>query len=513
VGRALSTLELEGLEAFRTAVENGRLTVPETARRLASVRQILRPLFEGVALFAEHDVFPGRSEVGSTLLLWTAILFRPYPDPPDASQITTVWIDQMLQRLLMVERLSPRWVERKAHLLLQPLELSQGGYLAGYLVVKNLWIMAGQRSSRLKDSSLFLAYFISLVFDDYGLVRLLLDDEIEEESRAALMRDQVGTRLTLLIHSRDLDAHVAEYEAAIASQPSTGDLEGHYRSIFIDERDVQAQKAAASTRLQRFVPRTLDAAKADMFGVLHMSAVLHHSMMRLAVEDVEVDITGNGRCVVTSNGAQVFDDVAVAGLQPGAGPGVLALYYDSKSSKNALICTRGSDLAYVFLPDAMDDVDRRVLAGAVTLTVRTEPIISGLRAAIARDLVGTEDPDGWFAKTFPKSLEDMYWRFALGFVEQETTEACKDAMRADGFLELLGEEPQLVRALALLGLMSSCRFSNAAVGAAFADHDLDEVETRRALSASWRTWGFPLLGAEPGSDLPPDSKTHIFARV
>ena len=76
----------------------------------------------------------------------------------------------------------------KCDLLVSPLyvNIDKGGYLAGYLCVKAFRELAGARSALGKDPEFVYMYLINLLFNDLGLVDVLLARDVS--STAAVNR-------------------------------------------------------------------------------------------------------------------------------------------------------------------------------------------------------------------------------------------------------------------------------------------------------------------------------------
>lgn len=160
--------------------------------RYDSAMILLRPLVEGIALFMEFDVVPGDSSISSDLLTLVQMLFR---SPTEAGGRKSPLSDDRARELLFHARTS-ELIERKAHLLLSPLGLDAGGYLIGYLMVKNYWLSLAVKHERLWDRDLFAMYFIEYIFNDLGLVANILDPEHRDVFAVEALTNYLAGRLT-----------------------------------------------------------------------------------------------------------------------------------------------------------------------------------------------------------------------------------------------------------------------------------------------------------------------------
>jgi hypothetical protein len=157
--------------------------------RYETALRLLRPLSEGMALFAEHDAIPGHTRTISTPMTVTAGLYGRAL----AARGNAAWAQ--LPLVLAAGRVSRAHVRRKADLLLQPMTCRHGGYLPGYLLVKRLWSGACARSDMFFDSDFFLQYLRSHLFDDWRLVSVLLDESKRDIGALDAIQEQVASRL------------------------------------------------------------------------------------------------------------------------------------------------------------------------------------------------------------------------------------------------------------------------------------------------------------------------------
>jgi hypothetical protein len=140
--------------------------------RVEGLLHLMRPLAEGIALFGEFDAFPGDAKSISWVFRNTAIAFAEHV--PGSN---TLQVDQILHELLRRARQSQLGRQRKENLLMQGLTTHRGGYLPGYIFVKNLqFSLFGHLGSRkLLDSEFYLHFITYWFYNDFSLVKTLLD--------------------------------------------------------------------------------------------------------------------------------------------------------------------------------------------------------------------------------------------------------------------------------------------------------------------------------------------------
>ena len=108
--------------------------------------ELLRPITEGLALFAEHDVRPEGPFFYSAPITNLAVLNRRFLPLPETGAERPIVLSQddlssAVTSGLDALRRSNHGIQRKADLLSSPLDFKKKVYLGGYLAVRNLWFM------------------------------------------------------------------------------------------------------------------------------------------------------------------------------------------------------------------------------------------------------------------------------------------------------------------------------------------------------------------------------------
>lgn len=161
------------------------------------VLEWLRPLSEGLALFAEFDVIPDPAARSMSPPFDAALLhlFQLPQRLRDAGESASDAVRYGLFDDINRWRFSAESVARKAELLLQPLNGPSGHYLMGYLAVKQLWRNAARRFPELADADLFMLFLRKMVYADYSLVARILDRSQPGASRALGAAEHLFERL------------------------------------------------------------------------------------------------------------------------------------------------------------------------------------------------------------------------------------------------------------------------------------------------------------------------------
>ena len=190
----------------------------------------LRPINEGLALFAEYDVRYSRSAAFYSPPLTSGLNFlfnlpkRAAKFPHDGH--TGAYYEVM--QGITEWRLSREVIDRKSDLLLQPLDVYENPYLVGYLVVKQLWRRASAHCEELKNADTFLMFFRKLVFGDYTLVALTLDRKMNPIERGRQFAKSLHDRFELIWSGDFLSLPWNEWEEVLHGKGSLGPVPYNY---------------------------------------------------------------------------------------------------------------------------------------------------------------------------------------------------------------------------------------------------------------------------------------------
>ncbi|HEX7359705.1 MAG TPA: hypothetical protein VF283_04370 [Bryobacteraceae bacterium] len=216
VGLAVALLRFRALR--RPAMSN-REAAPLLFDEMLTVDtmlELIRPISEGLALFAEYDMAPGASPIVTTPLAWTSIAMSARSALMDLSQPQAA---QELTNWLLNLRLSPDSLSRKMDFLSRPLTALDSAYFDGYMVVKRLYLDLSQSVPTFADTDLFLSYLRSYLFEDYGMVAILADRDCNTFRRQIAMIERLGTRLAEL-YRPNLEEDVATFERFNNREPN-----------------------------------------------------------------------------------------------------------------------------------------------------------------------------------------------------------------------------------------------------------------------------------------------------
>jgi hypothetical protein len=178
--------------------------------KVETAEECLRPLAEGLALFAEFDVTPRMISTPkvSFPLWWTNHFF---------STTGRELVAHGLLEMLTTLRSSPEMERRRRGVLADECTGKGGGYLPGYLAVKQMWLTAVERDTRFIDRDLFMIFFKSLIFADMDLISILLDSETSVDVVAEKIVKRVERRLVSL-WKLDLKSELDRFIIALESE-------------------------------------------------------------------------------------------------------------------------------------------------------------------------------------------------------------------------------------------------------------------------------------------------------
>jgi len=283
VGQATAFLRMRAafLSLFKKSTSEHDATLDISKYMACTI--LLKPITEGLALFAECDTCPGQSNVVSEVILALQMCFGFAPLEGEHGQ------ELSLQALLQGTRLTPDFLsDRKGLLYFKPFDIDDA-YLPGYLSIKTLHSRLKLRVPGFFDPDLFLSFVRTYFYEDSLLVEALLSDEKTETRAAEAVARRINRRVAELIEDEELAQHVERFEKSIADgQPELAMTEGI--GITSEDRSrVKDRLAGAATNLIRDVP------KEDNSMMLAAAVILSSIQLRrfMAVAAVPVEMSGN----------------------------------------------------------------------------------------------------------------------------------------------------------------------------------------------------------------------------
>ena len=400
------TLAMLQLRARRTGVLlfNGEGDATALSQRLLAdvsryetVAAMLRPLAEGLALFAEFDAMSGPESAILSLPSELTGVFYGISDVVAATEPVRSLFESH-RTPLMEMRGSYQCFRRKRALLQQPLDPAAGGYLPGYLTVRALWRHLAEADPRLlNETDLLLMYLRSFFYDDPGLVQLMLRPWTGRDDHFAIVA-HIAERFDALAGVQGRDVRAYE-DAILARGDEGGPPVGLADAIFVDpavaavgERLSQAMIAELETRDLESVEGLMRLWEGELLG--------SRDIMYLgSVEDIDVYVDVDGTCVVTTDSGVSRRLPADVGAAPGRAPGRIDIFFSTLIAEKAraAVVYRGRDRVATSLggPDALTDASRERFATLMTsrasIQAGTEEMNETMEKAIAGGALDAED--------------------------------------------------------------------------------------------------------------------------
>jgi len=172
VGRSLSALAVSHTSIVGALTSERDFTwMRDDVVRHALLNRLLRPLLEGLALFAEFDGVSGDIPVASWSQQAAGMLFCR----PEMQRVVLLGQDPLSPLKTRLERLrmSGSLLERKRRLLSRGLD-DPDGYLLGYLFVKALWNGLFAQAPMWRHTDFTLMFLSDYFFNDFTLARLMM---------------------------------------------------------------------------------------------------------------------------------------------------------------------------------------------------------------------------------------------------------------------------------------------------------------------------------------------------
>ncbi len=463
--------------------------------RYESALSLLKPLAEGLAVFAEFDAISGPdSKVFSEpaeLVGWLfsggmeAIKYGPFYFPYEGTR-----------RPFMEWRKTEQCFNSKCAMLGHAFEVDQGGYLPGYLTVRQLWLELSAKNPRIaQESDLFLTFIRSFFFDDYELVSLLLDESPVEFATSEAILTHIAGRFDQF--KNITEKHINRYESAIAS--------GEYRSEGIEwlHESIINNKTAANRgykMLQELNTKleTPDLTSVDGLLTLYITSILkNRDIVNFGHLDVQVEVDNDAQCRVISNGKTIRIGRSLPNIKSGSSSGSLDLLcsvlIDAKI--RAVTVHRGTELVAIFFagPDERNMKYRQRFIELEGYTggsqLATEEMKYYLDNVLTWDGIAEIISE---MRTLVRNVSNsVYMVTSFPHLDKEKRARIVDAMRDDGLLPILNWDRSLVSGVALISLAWSLRLRRPQIIELFNSYGMELEPTLEAIKACCNEYGVP----------------------
>ena len=422
-----------------------------------AARLLLKPLMEGMALFAEFDSFPGNSEVVAPPNVWTGQLFMPLDEtgPIDEDKAAEWFSDRMLSTIIGY-RASDEAHTRKLEILMQSFVDDRHFYLPGYLSVKTLFGVQASRTPHFYDRDFFLHFLRDWICRDWVLVTYLLDEVLSPTLACTLISERLQRRLWVMM-TEDLSSEAALFERDIVS--------GEYGTNTVSLR-IKRHEAASGIHIYNKYAFALAGQYADKSALVmddkgmveaDLLLVAHRQqMLLLAAEEVEIEVLESRKVFVRKAGSPkesfYINAMALPEAVQGTTPGWLAVYYLPDFKKVATVALRENQAVLWFLnglEENRDAYDLRLSAVKAVTTEGTRAELSKICRRMANDYDPANNP---LSTAWTQHVRQIYERIALAVSVPELRAALPQVLARKGMYDLFGKDGDLLMTFVAMSL-------------------------------------------------------------
>ena len=486
VGGTIALLVLEAKRhafATRCATFEQQYYVFDCLIRATVASTILRPLTEGLALFAEYDAVPGKSPQVSTALL-AAIYCFGLPIRHDDDKAFP-W-----KATLQLMRRSPKFCARKASVLQRRFSC-EDAYLPGYMAVKSLWTTAVRRCGQFYDTDLYLSFIRSFFFEDPRFVSAILDPGVKEAQAAMQIVNYFIQRSNEFLVS-DLKQALDEWLEMFGSSPEERTFANLTPGIGATKADFELANA-------RMTPLWTARYNDDLLDSFVMSNMhLLRKFMHVGEVPGEARARDEGQTGIWVGDVEVVEcDRAV--LPPSLGPGKLSLVWDPVTTFLGAFFVSGeeSTLVKTFFP-GKKGTSGGVSAGQVTQFAPLSWAIDQELTRNLRDALGghgailQSELDRLTRETL-MNAETIYGELATLNLKGSQRGALLNALRAAGLGSVLGYDGNIVKALAAVGIANTMTWKRGDVEFLLDVMGIEEQARDRLFTSFLEVKGLPIL--------------------
>ncbi|MER8910907.1 hypothetical protein NKH99_25100 [Mesorhizobium sp. M0854] len=441
-------------EEFRT----GAAEVLDDLLRSDVALKLMRPFAEGLAQYAEYDLLPGQSRLISETAkcIFQAFLPVKMPFVGDEEMLT------ILTGIISDNRMGEKLRERKENLLVSSLECDEGGYLAGYMVVKNLrfLLLTERKCTALLDQDHYLGFMRSFIYEDYGFVDELLDSDRLGYDSVQAVSVYFQRRLSHVAANLTNDM-LEQFEKFVLEQQGRT-LEERELPIVLSEPAAVERGKARLDRLRKAASPYIS--RDDMWRVAQRSIICVGRFR----DRVKVTETGFVEAITNPEiGTDMppemprwaFKTGALPGTPPGEGQGSISFFICLGPAQYRAVAVHLDDrlvVATIMPHDVSDSAKEHFLSFQTSYdkaAAQDDLAEKGIDQVVAdagltEELLHFRENVSWVANKF-------YKQRALLLTPDENLDSVEEDMRQDGLLHVLDDDLGLIEALARLGLLNS----------------------------------------------------------
>jgi hypothetical protein len=451
-------------EAMRYFLKKGQRSgdklydVLDAVLRYDFAQGMMRPLAEGIALFAEHDACTGFTKIISEPMLLAGTLFAQGL----AVRSKPAW--EKLPLVLAGGRLTPPQIRRKADLLMQPFSTANGGYLPGYLLVKGLWLQnfLELNCKHCRDTDFYLQFIRSYFYDDWELVARLLDPDRSDVGALGPIAEQIQLRLISFATEQNRQQQAEAFEkrslkgkALMKCSASLGGLHFYYDEF----HETTAEAAKGKQRIQALHQELFsdwpDDEMEQSLVRMDLETLQFWSTINLGHTTVDAEVAQQ-RLNFLENGTRLFSTKAPQQLADGwRGEVDVDIMVDTSDYGMFGFVSAGGELLDSWKLSNTEVPDRlrtsRIHAKSRARLMQSSQAL--LTEAMEEERISIER--GHVQRELKRLTEGVYGERALPCLSDEKAEEVRRLMTVDGFLPLLGGDLRLLADAAAASLCVS----------------------------------------------------------
>lgn len=483
VGSAIAMVRMRAQRHAMVHAQAHRAQILGDVVRARAAEIVLRPLAEGLALFAEFDIVPGQGRVLSRTSMAAAICFGiPIPEGKYGSYTSA---EMSLMVLLQTTRRRPDFLKRKIGVYAMPYEYEHG-YLSGYLSVKALWVALARRAAVLSDRDSFLAFLRSWIYDDPVLAMAIVSENSGDPAQPIeAIAQRVYDRFASLINTPNLSATVDQWMAAAEARAP----------IYTALGSSQAEADQASKAIFALID-------GDMQDEGPLSKFANHA--RTTLIERKYVMLGSLQSVVTCHDGEFHIEAADATFLQGMLPmpdgqfeGDVYIVMPSRSNC-LLICLAATDGEVYLLRSYGDtsDFEPKEVTGHI-LNRQNNDSVHELLAQTLKQLQGAGNVTAFVAKNRTILCDQIYARLATLHTQEASIADVLDLLRKKGLLSVLDGDHTLLRALGAISLANTSGSDNASLMVYEKFLELDDGLLETTIRTASQRHGMRLL--KPGT--------------
>jgi len=438
--------------------------------RFISLQRILQPLIEGMALFSEYDSFPTDTEVIPPPLLYCSLVFCGIPkDKLFKNGNTIEKIEGAYKEFLYERRFKGGGVMRKSELLVSSICVSQSPYLAGYLTIKNIQLMLLESSPRFIDPNLFLYFLWTYLFNDYGLIDLLLNDQIKDEMVPVSLCQYLANRIDNIRYlPRDTIDHFEKDIVAGAGIPDTYRLLTPEKIVksaitkLTDGAKYMQEEAGLDSSVMLFMRRLFRVCRLNTYVRItekHIRIFFSVPASKVATDKISFLLkSGIGMMRGEYLDILSFQLPNEQYLSDFAGEALFEKYLMfSQLEKQVNMFTSGDKVIYYWFEGTWDQTERTTFLGYFINRSRfpdDEDIDRKVHACLEESKLVFNTFETSLYKDLYTQLDEFYKGLAID-CSDELLPLLKERMKDNGFWEVVDKRIDLLDGLSLLSIMCS----------------------------------------------------------